>query len=246
MIYYGKEKGGMVMADRNKGLLNMRLSDILLYNSKKYESVKQSMEDGTYKAEQLKKTSEMAKNCDRYNEYIKKYMDVGKVLFCITFVHVIMFAAAVFTADFLLYIMIAVGLAMEWYSVYTKKTAFCYTAPIAVLMGLVVDLVLRLVTIFMFWGIIIMGILIAFALLIVPYLNREYIYLSEQEGFPHFKRILDDETEKNKKALAGEIDRHYAALEAPEDKKGRMDELDLPLEAAEAAPDMRNDYMESI
>ena len=111
--------------------------------------------------------------------------------------------------------------------------------------GKTVDVLLGFYSIMLIWG----GVIFLFSVFMIAAihsLNKEYIYLSQQEGFPYFRYILDEEIEKNKKALAGKIDLYYANLTAPEGKLGDMDDLDMPLERIEARPDGRNDLMDGI
>ena len=226
-------------------LAHKSIGEIMLDNNKDYQKYKEQMSDGTYKAGELQKTSEMAKRCERVTNYNDKYINIGKILMIITFIHIIIITVCIFTGDFILYFLTATGLAMMWYALYKKKTPFAYTAPVAVVMGIVIDIALRYVTILLFWGIIIAAVLAALSFQ-VHLLNNEYVYLSKQEGFPHFKRILDDEIEKNKKALAGEINRHYAELTLPEDEQGVMEDLEMTSDSINARPDGRNDLMDSL
>ena len=226
-------------------IFNERFSDIMLRHDKRYQKHIDSFNDGTVKAEMLKKSSEMAKNCERYDKFTERYMQAGKILIVVTVVHLLLIINAIFGADFILYFFILAALAMQWYALYTKKTAFAYLSPVSVSIGIMTDVLLKLYSTLIYWGIL-MALFSIFMIAVIHPLNIEYLYLSKQEGFPHFKYILDEEIEKNKKALAGKLDLYYANLTAPEGKLGDMDDLDLPLEPIEARPDGRNDYMDSV
>ena len=224
----------------------MRPKDILLYNSKKYESVKRSFEEGTYKAEQLKKISQMSVNCERLNNYTNSYQKYGLVLIIFSVIHIIMFTAAVLTAELLMYAILTFALVMTWYSFYSKKTVFTYVASLSCIFGLIIDFAMQWYTPFIVWGLMLTVVITGLSPLITS-LNREYIYLTKQEGYPHFMYILDEEIQKNKKALADEIDNYYATKAyAPPEKRGIMDELDIIPEAIEARPDQRNNYMDTV
>ena len=162
-----------------------------------------------------------------------------------SFIHVVMLAINVLTAEFLLYVILLFALAMTWYSFYSKKTIFTYVAAVSCVLGLILDIAMGFRTSFMVWGLTLTAVIIGLSPVITS-LNCEYIYLSKQEGYPHFMYILDEEVKKNKKALAEGIERHYVTLEAPEDKKGKMDELEELTETIESLPDQRNDLMDAI
>ena len=230
---------------QEQGLLTKPLRHILLEHNKEYQKYIEDMNDGTYKADMLKKTSEMAKNSERLEILTKRTVKAGYVLFYLTAVQLLEFMIAFFQAEFILYFFLLSALAMDWYALYTKKTPFAYVAPVSVAIGLMIDGVLGMFSIMFIWG----GIIGVTAIALIPIihgLNAEYIFLSEQEGFPHFRHILDMEIERNKKALAGEIENYYATMTAPEGKLGDMDEIELPAENITARPDGRNDYMDSI
>ena len=220
-------------------------SEFMLEHNKTYQKYTENMNDGTYRAEVLRKTSEMAKNSERYEYFTKRYINVGKVLLIITAAHLLMIIIAVFQAEFISYFFILAALLMQWYALYTKKTAFAYAAPVSAAIAVMVDVLLGFYSIMLIWGGMIF-LLSIFMIAVIHSLNKEYIYLSQQEGFPYFRYILDEEIEKNKKALAGKIDLYYANLTAPEGKLGDMDDLDMPLERIEARPDGRNDLMDGI
>jgi len=225
---------------------NMRLKDILLYRKKSYKKTIDSFNDGTFKAEQLKKASAMAINNDRFNDYMDKYQRVGFCLVIASAIHIALFVITLLTVDFILYGAVTIALAMTWYAIYEKKTIFAFVGGFTCLFGIIFNAaVLKIISMLMIWGVLALA-LIAGLLPSVILLNREYIYLSKQEGFPHFKAILDEELEKNKKALEGKIKRKYANITVPEEKKGKMDVLEEIPDVIEALPDQKNDLMDSI
>ena len=227
-------------------IFKMRLKDILLYNSKGYKKCSESFNDGTLKGEQLKRASEMAINSDRYNAYMSKYQRVGYILVLVTAFHIGMAAVAFFTVDIILYLAISAAVAMAWYALYQRKTLFALVGIFTCVFGIILNIgILNVPTSLVIWSVIVAAI-IAGLLPSVMLLNREYIYLSKQDGFPHFKVILDDEIRKNQKALAGEINLYYANLSAPEGCEGRMDDIELSEETAEIMPDHKNDLMDSV
>lgn len=226
--------------------LNMRLKDILLYRKKSYRKTMESFNDGTFKAEQLKKASDMAINNDRFNDYMDKYQRVGFCLVIASAIHIALFVITLLTVDFILYGAVTITLAMTWYAIYEKKTIFVFVGGFTCLFGIIFNIaILNIMSMLMVWGFLVLA-LIAGLLPSVILLNREYIYLSKQEGFPHFKAILDEEIEKNKKALEGEIRQKYANITVPEEKKGKMDELEEITDAIVPLPDQKNDLMDSI
>lgn len=225
---------------------NMRLKDILLYRKKNYKKTIDSFNDGTFKAEQLKKASAMAINNDRFNDYMDKYQRVGFCLVIASAIHIALFVITLLTVDFILYGAITAALAMTWYAIYEKKTIFAFVGGFTCLFGIIFNAaVLKIISTLMIWGVLVLGLIIVL-LPVIILLNREYIYLSKQEGFPHFKAILDEEIEKNKKAIEGEIKRKYANITVPEEKKGKMDVLEEIPDVIEALPDQKNDLMDSI
>lgn len=224
----------------------MRLKDILLYRKKNYKKTIDSFNDGTFKAEQLKKASAMAINNDRFNDYMDKYQRVGFCLVIASAIHIALFVITLLTVDFILYGAITAALAMTWYAIYEKKTIFAFVGGFTCLFGIIFNAaVLKIISTLMIWGVLVLGLIIVL-LPVIILLNREYIYLSKQEGFPHFKAILDEEIEKNKKAIEGEIKRKYANITVPEEKKGKMDVLEEIPDVIEALPDQKNDLMDSI
>ena len=235
-------KRGITMADT----FNMRLKDILLYRKKSYRKTIDSFNDGTFKAEQLKRASAMAINNDRFNDYMDKYQRTGFALIIASAVHIALFIVALFTVDFILYGAVTIALAMTWYAIYEKKTVFAVMGGFTCLFGIIFNIaVLNMMSMLMVWGFLVLA-FIAGLLPSVILLNREYIYLSKQEGFPHFKAILDEELEKNRKALESKIKRKYANITVPEEKKGKMDELEQITDPIVPLPDQKNDLMDSI
>ena len=220
-------------------------SEIMLEHNKTYQKYTENMKDETYKAEILRKSSEMAKNSERYESFTRRYIDVGKVLMIMTTVHTCMLIEAIFQAEFISYFFVLAAFLMQWYALYVKKTIFAYVAPVSAAIAIMTDLLLEFYSIMLIWGVVIFLFSI-FMIAIIHPLNTEYLYLSKQTGFPYFRYILDEEIAKNKKALAGELDLYYANLTAPEGKLGDMDDLDMPLSPIEARPDGRNDYMDSV
>ena len=118
-------------------IFNMRLKDILLYNSKGYKKCSESFNDGTLKGEQLKRASEMAINSDRYNAYMSKYQRVGYILVLVTAVHIAMAAVAFFTVDIILYLAISAAVAMAWYALYQRKTLFALMGIFTCVFGII-------------------------------------------------------------------------------------------------------------
>ena len=64
-------------------LAHKSIGEIMLDNNKDYQKYKEQMSDGTYKAGELQKTSEMAKNCERFTNYNDKYINIGKAIIAI-------------------------------------------------------------------------------------------------------------------------------------------------------------------
>ena len=230
---------------RESGVMHQRPKDILLKNNKTYQKYAEGMDDGTYKAMLLQKNSEMAVNSERFSKYMKQYEKIGYVMVIFTVLHVIMAPIALLSADFILYGAATVAVIMMWYAFYSKKSAFVIPSVVTVVLGIMIDLALRYTTVLMVWGVFLTVLLISVSPAVLI-LNREYIYLSKQEGFPHFKPVLEEEVEKNQKALKGKINLYYANMTAPEGKLGDMDELEFSQEVMEAHPDSKNDLMDTI
>lgn len=130
--------------------------------------------------------------------------------------------------------------AAEIYSSYRRRTLYALAAPVIIAPSLLFDThtALPALTFSMFASSIVFLVLLIF-------INKKYLWLEQQEGFPHFSNLLNEQQKLSQDIKTNDpYTANYQRI--VQNSSGEMQELSLSGETIEKKQDTKNDYMDSI
>ena len=134
------------------------------------------------------------------------------------------------------------SIALGYYSVYRKHQF----AAVLAIFPVVVGVFFASHAVFIgFIDVVLIPVSIVSAILVTIY-GKNYHFLEQQEGFPHFSELHTENVRKADSAAKADPYARKEEFYASEDVRGKMDELPDISEAMQAKADVRNNYMDEI